>query len=74
MLIAIVVCDTVIIDRVLLCRLQLRIFEVPGAPMAMPEYRDYGYHVKVLYPSLLWMVGVGAGIVGLAWRTVEFIA
>lgn len=70
-LIAIVVSDTVVIDWLLLCKLQLRIFEVPGAPMTMPEYRDYGYHVKVLYPSMPWIVGLGASVGGLGWWTIE---
>lgn len=59
--------DTVVIDWLLFCRLQLPIFVLPGTE-GDPAYRDYGFHVRVLWPRGLLLVpaiGVAYGLLAL---------
>ncbi|WP_432011368.1 hypothetical protein [Streptomyces cucumeris] len=63
---AITLFDLLVLDWWLFCTVQPRFMVLPGT-QGMPEYRDYGFHVRVLLPRpvpwpLLAIPGYGAAV------------
>lgn len=67
------VIDTVVIDWLMLCRLQLSIFILPYTD-GDPAYSDYWFHVRVLWPGILLLLPATGFAYGLLTLLVEALA
>ncbi|RJQ78661.1 hypothetical protein D5S17_12715 [Pseudonocardiaceae bacterium YIM PH 21723] len=73
LMLALIVYDLVVLDWVLFCTIRPRFFVLPGTE-DMPEYRDYDFHWRTVFPSgALVMLGLGV-VLGLANLVFEAIA